>query len=82
MNSTSHDNKFIPSLDLEGSRLVFTNGCFDIIHKGHVDYLNRAKSLGDYLIVGLNSDASVKKLKGPQRPINDQESRKFVSRES
>ena len=59
-------------------KIVFTNGCFDIIHRGHVDYLNRAKSLGDYLIVGLNSDNSIKRIKGPKRPINDQDSRKFV----
>ena len=59
-------------------RIVFTNGCFDILHRGHVDYLKRSKMLGDYLIVGLNSDASVKRLKGNNRPINNQEDRKFV----
>lgn len=57
---------------------VFTNGCFDILHRGHVDYLKRSKALGDYLIVGLNSDASVKRLKGASRPINNQEDRKFI----
>ena len=50
-------------------KLVFTNGCFDILHSGHVDYLNKAKELGDYLLVGLNSDFSVKKIKGEKRPI-------------
>jgi D-beta-D-heptose 7-phosphate kinase/D-beta-D-heptose 1-phosphate adenosyltransferase len=50
-------------------KLVFTNGCFDILHSGHVDYLNLAKKLGDYLVVGLNSDLSVKKIKGEKRPI-------------
>jgi rfaE bifunctional protein nucleotidyltransferase chain/domain len=50
-------------------KLVFTNGCFDILHSGHVDYLNKAKELGDYLLVGLNSDFSVKKIKGKKRPI-------------
>jgi rfaE bifunctional protein nucleotidyltransferase chain/domain len=52
-----------------GKKLVFTNGCFDILHSGHVDYLNKAKELGDYLLVGLNSDFSVKKIKGENRPI-------------
>ncbi|WP_028574037.1 D-glycero-beta-D-manno-heptose 1-phosphate adenylyltransferase [Desulfonatronovibrio hydrogenovorans] len=51
-------------------RIVFTNGCFDILHPGHVDYLERASSLGDTLVVGLNSDKSVSRLKGPKRPVN------------
>ena len=59
-------------------RVVFTNGCFDILHSGHVQYLNEAKALGDRLVVGLNSDASVKRLKGNERPINNQDDRKFV----
>ena len=59
-------------------KIVFTNGCFDIVHKGHVAYLNQAKSLGNYLIVGMNSDASVKRLKGSSRPINGELDRKFV----
>lgn len=62
----------------EGKKLVFTNGCFDIIHRGHVDYLNRAKALGDYLVVALNSDESVRRLKGEGRPINKLEDRAFV----
>ncbi len=62
----------------EGKKIVFTNGCFDIIHAGHVDYLEKAKKLGDILVVGLNSDNSVKRLKGPERPINTQEHRKRV----
>lgn len=61
-----------------GKRIVFTNGCFDILHHGHITYLNRAKSLGDVLIVGLNSDASVRGLKGPTRPINRAEDRAAV----
>ena len=61
-----------------GRRIVFTNGCFDILHRGHITYLNRAKSMGDILIVGLNSDASVRKLKGPERPINSLEDRAQV----
>jgi D-glycero-beta-D-manno-heptose 1-phosphate adenylyltransferase len=59
-------------------KVVFTNGCFDIIHQGHVEYLIKAAKLGDILIVGLNSDSSVKKLKGEGRPIQDQESRAKV----
>lgn len=59
-------------------KIVFTNGCFDILHRGHVTYLSEAKKLGDILIVGLNSDASVKKLKGPERPINNELDRQYV----
>ncbi len=59
-------------------KVVFTNGCFDILHRGHVAYLNEAKSQGDFLILGLNSDASVKRLKGSERPINSEADRKFV----
>ena len=59
-------------------KLVFTNGCFDILHRGHIAYLNEAKSLGDFLIVGLNSDSSVKKLKGSNRPYNNEYDRAFV----
>lgn len=58
--------------------LVFTNGCFDILHIGHINLLKYAKSLGNYLIVGLNSDKSIKKLKGPSRPINKENDRKFI----
>jgi rfaE bifunctional protein nucleotidyltransferase chain/domain len=58
--------------------VVFTNGCFDILHPGHVDYLQRARSLGSCLVVGLNSDASVRRLKGPLRPVNDETSRALV----
>ncbi|HXK33114.1 MAG TPA: D-glycero-beta-D-manno-heptose 1-phosphate adenylyltransferase, partial [Dehalococcoidia bacterium] len=58
-----------------GQRIVFTNGCFDILHRGHITYLNRAKALGDVLIVGVNSDASVAALKGPGRPVNTLEDR-------
>lgn len=53
----------------ENKKVVFTNGCFDILHSGHIDYLNKAKALGDVLIVGINSDSSVKKIKGEKRPI-------------
>jgi D-beta-D-heptose 7-phosphate kinase/D-beta-D-heptose 1-phosphate adenosyltransferase len=57
---------------------VFTNGCFDILHKGHVEYLKQSRKLGDRLIVGLNSDTSVSRLKGSKRPVNKQEDRKYV----
>lgn len=59
-------------------KIVFTNGCFDIIHKGHIRYLQEAKKYGDILIVGLNSDASVKRLKGKDRPIKDQDERALI----
>jgi len=59
-------------------KIIFTNGCFDILHRGHIEYLRKSKELGDKLIVGLNSDASVSKLKGSSRPINNQEDRKMV----
>jgi rfaE bifunctional protein nucleotidyltransferase chain/domain len=61
-----------------GDRIVFTNGCFDIIHIGHVLYLEQAKALGNRLIVGINSDASVRRLKGEHRPINDLNGRTHV----
>ncbi|HNR18729.1 MAG TPA: D-glycero-beta-D-manno-heptose 1-phosphate adenylyltransferase [Bacteroidia bacterium] len=61
-----------------GKKIVFTNGCFDILHKGHVAYLTEAKALGDVLIMGLNSNSSVKKLKGESRPVNDENARAFV----
>jgi len=62
----------------EGYRIVFTNGCFDLIHIGHVFYLEEANALGDKLIVGLNSDASVSRLKGPNRPIKDEYNRSHI----
>lgn len=59
-------------------KIVFTNGCFDLLHYGHIHYLAEAKSLGDKLIVGLNSDDSIRKLKGPHRPIKEENSRLFI----
>ncbi len=61
--------KIIKNLKSKGKRIVFTNGCFDLLHLGHVRYLEEAKSLGDILVVAVNSDSSVRKLKGPKRPI-------------
>ncbi len=69
-------NKFLAGKKF--GKLVFTNGVFDILHKGHVDYLNASKEFGDYLIVGINSDSSVKKLKGESRPINTETDRAFI----
>ena len=61
-----------------GGRVVFTNGCFDILHPGHVSYLRAARSLGDALVVGLNSDASVRRLKGPSRPVVPEKDRAIM----
>jgi len=58
-----------------GKKIVFTNGCFDIVHLGHLDYLSKAKDLGDILLVGLNTDESVKQIKGSHRPVTDQQAR-------
>ena len=68
----------IDKLKREGKKIVFTNGCFDILHAGHVDYLLKAKELGDALVVGLNSDASISRIKGNARPIVPLEERAFV----
>lgn len=62
----------------EGRKLVFTNGVFDLLHRGHVEYLQKARALGDMLVVGLNSDASVHAIKGPKRPLVSQEDRAAV----
>lgn len=61
-----------------GKKIVFTNGCFDILHVGHVRYLSQARALGDLLVVGLNKDSSVKKLKGPERPVTREKDRAEV----
>lgn len=70
--------RVLESARSRGMKIVFTNGCFDIIHAGHVSYLARARELGDCLVVGLNSDASVKRIKGPGRPVNSQYARAAV----
>ena len=67
--------RIVENLKTKGKRVVFTNGCFDLLHIGHVRYLEEAKSLGDILVVGLNSDRSVRGLKGPNRPILPEEER-------
>ena len=63
---------FCEVLRAGGQKVVFTNGCFDLLHAGHVHYLARARSFGDCLVLGLNNDASVRRLKGPMRPINNE----------
>ena len=65
-------SEIVTGLKAKGKKIVFTNGCFDILHVGHVRYLKEAKALGDILILGLNSDSSVKSLKGSNRPINNE----------
>jgi D-beta-D-heptose 7-phosphate kinase/D-beta-D-heptose 1-phosphate adenosyltransferase len=67
--------RIIKDLKAKGKRIVFTNGCFDLLHIGHVRYLEKARALGDVLVVGVNSDSSVRKLKGPKRPILPEEER-------
>ena len=61
-----------------GRKFAFSNGCFDLVHQGHIDYLSKSRDLADYLIIGLNSDDSVRRLKGPRRPINDEYSRALM----
>ena len=83
-NSSSHIKSFeeieilAKKLHNKGKKIIFTNGCFDILHAGHVKYLEEAKSYGDILILGLNADSSVRKLKGPTRPINNQDDRAYI----
>ena len=78
INSREELFRTIARLRFKGAKIVFTNGCFDLLHRGHVDYLAKAADLGDYMVIGLNSDESVKRLKGPSRPVNDQQSRAMV----
>jgi len=76
--STEEIRQLIREEQNKGKRIGFTNGCFDILHYGHIDYLTKAAALCDVLIIGVNSDGSVKKLKGNHRPINDQQSRTYI----
>lgn len=75
VKSLSGGAAYAASLRAGGRRIVFTNGVFDILHPGHVRYLQQARALGDALIVGLNADASVRRNKGPERPVNDEQER-------
>ena len=69
---------WLASVRRQKKKVVFTNGCFDVLHVGHVRYLHRARSLGDLLVIGLNTDASVRRLKGPGRPVNSEKDRAEV----
>ena len=73
--STDQTSELIKTWKDEGESIIFTNGCFDILHLGHVDYLQKAKNIGGKLIIGVNSDDSVRRLKGTSRPIVDENSR-------
>jgi len=83
-NSTGHIktwdeiSSIVTELKKKDKKIIFTNGCFDILHIGHIKYLERAKSFGDTLILGLNSDDSLRKLKGDDRPINSQTDRAYI----
>lgn len=76
--NTDKLHSYIQELKATHNTVVFTNGCFDVLHYGHVSYLTKARSLGSKLIIGLNSDSSVKKLKGESRPINNQKARAIL----
>jgi len=78
IKSAGELNRQIIRLKRNGKRIVFTNGCFDILHKGHIKLLKKAKSLGDILVVAINSNVSVRKIKGPGRPINTMADRAAV----
>lgn len=75
-----HNNliAWLQHIRLANKKMVFTNGCFDILHRGHVEYLAQAADLADVLIIGLNTDSSVRKLKGSHRPVQDEKSRALV----
>lgn len=75
INNRTDAARAVKDWQIGGQKVVFTNGCFDLVHRGHVEYLNAAAAKGDKLVLGLNSDASVKRLKGENRPIVDEESR-------
>ncbi|MEJ2194019.1 MAG: D-glycero-beta-D-manno-heptose 1-phosphate adenylyltransferase [Ignavibacteriaceae bacterium] len=78
MESLAELRSICKRLKSEGKKIVFTNGCFDLIHAGHIDYLSKAKAMGDVLIVGLNTDDSVRRLKGKIRPILNEHERLFI----
>lgn len=71
-------SRALATLRSKGKKVVFTNGCFDILHPGHISYLEKASRMGDVLVVGINSDASVRAIKGKDRPINNQHDRAYV----
>lgn len=71
-------NRWLAVSRFKGRKIVFTNGCFDVLHRGHITYLAKAAALGNALVIGLNTDASVKRLKGPSRPLQDEETRALI----
>jgi rfaE bifunctional protein nucleotidyltransferase chain/domain len=71
-------DRWLARVRFKSRKIVFTNGCFDVLHRGHIDYLVKASELGDMLVIGLNTDESVKRLKGPSRPYLDQETRAYI----
>lgn len=75
---TEKDLSILREYKAKGLKIVFTNGCFDILHAGHIAYLKEAKTLGDILVIGLNSDDSINKIKGPERPIQDELTRMVI----
>ncbi len=78
IKSVEEMKKIRQQLKDQNKKVVFTNGCFDLIHAGHVDYLSKAKTFGDVMVVGLNSDASVMRIKGSKRPILKETERSFI----
>jgi D-beta-D-heptose 7-phosphate kinase/D-beta-D-heptose 1-phosphate adenosyltransferase len=76
--SRKHLARHCAALRASGRTVVFTNGCFDILHRGHLDYLARAADFGNALVVGVNTDASVRRLKGPSRPVHNEQDRLFA----
>ena len=78
IKSASRLKAVLKSLKKKGKKIIFTNGCFDVLHKGHVKLLEKARSLGDVLVVAINADSSVKKIKGLGRPVNSEKDRAFV----
>lgn len=78
IKSVAEAKEVIKSWKANHERVVFTNGCFDLLHLGHVDYLEKARALGNRLVIGLNTDDSVSRFKGPERPLQDQNSRARV----
>ena len=78
LKTAAEIRKVAAGLRRKGKKVVFTNGCFDIIHYGHIKYLEKCRALGDVLVVGLNSDSSVKKIKGKNRPVTRQKERAAI----
>lgn len=76
--TTDKLDDYLEDLRVQNKTVVFTNGCFDLLHRGHIEYLAKASDLGDVLFIGLNSDKSVTSIKGPDRPVQDQETRALI----